>query len=139
MTDAGMAKPRDGDVQDILAKPSTLIGEDESRAAGPLLGRRQYLHASIRQRNRQRPFLALLSFAARSGDVHTLALKSISDQSASNVSLVLVAVRISHSSGSEPIPSWCGSSLTNPWICSYRKAFWCCTASVWLPSNSFIG
>src|SRR5215469_15736527 len=38
------------------------------------------------------------------GIVHTLALKSISDQSASNVSLVLVAVRISHSSGSEPIP-----------------------------------
>src|SRR6516165_5660740 len=73
------------------------------------------------------------------GMVHTLALKSISDQSASNVSLVLVAVRISHSSGSEPIPSCCRSSLTNPWICSYRRAFWCCTASVCLPSNSFIG
>src|SRR5215469_9372550 len=68
MTDAGIAKPRDGDVQDILAKPSTLIGEDQSRAAGSLLASRQYLHASVRQRNRQRPFLALLSFAARSGD-----------------------------------------------------------------------
>ena len=68
MTDAGIAKPRDGDVQDILAKPSTLIGEDQSRAAGPLLGSRQYLHASVRQRNRQRPFRALLSLAARSGN-----------------------------------------------------------------------
>src|SRR6516165_4646569 len=68
MTDAGTAKPRDGDVQDILAKPSTPIGEDQSHAAGPLLGSRQYLHASIRQRNRQRPFLALLSLAARSGN-----------------------------------------------------------------------
>ena len=47
MTDAGIAKPRDGDVQEILAKPSTLIGEDQSHAAGPLLGSRQYLPASV--------------------------------------------------------------------------------------------
>jgi hypothetical protein len=38
-----------------LAKPSTLIGEDQSRAAGPLLGRRQYKADDlVRDQNRRR-------------------------------------------------------------------------------------
>jgi hypothetical protein len=35
VTDAGMAKPRDGDVQDILAKPSTLIGDRRGAPGKP--------------------------------------------------------------------------------------------------------